>query len=107
MIGVYEHFLDNPNLPSGCYNAGFEHISILEIAERINKKIPSEIDIRESNDNRSYRQNSDKLVSTGFSPKYQISDAIDEITLKYKNGILEDKFEFYNMKVMKKIINEI
>jgi nucleoside-diphosphate-sugar epimerase len=35
MVNVYRHFLEKPNLPSGCYNAGFENISILEIAQKV------------------------------------------------------------------------
>ena len=31
MVRVYQHFLINSELPSGCYNAGFENISILDI----------------------------------------------------------------------------
>ena len=27
MVNVYKHFLENPQLDSGCYNAGFENIS--------------------------------------------------------------------------------
>ena len=35
MVEVYRHFLSKPELPSGCYNAGFENISILDIARTI------------------------------------------------------------------------
>ena len=105
MIRVYEHFLNNPNLDSGCYNAGFENISILDIAKKIQKKISSEIIITESNDPRSYRQNSDKLLSSGFLPKYNIDDAIDELIKKVHSNELQDKEEFYNIKVMKKHLN--
>ena len=30
MANIYRHFLNNPEIPSGCYNAGFENISIKE-----------------------------------------------------------------------------
>ena len=41
MIGVYSHFLEHQSdIESGNYNAGFENISILEIAEMIVKKVP-------------------------------------------------------------------
>ena len=31
MARIYKHFLQNQDIPSGCYNAGFENISILDI----------------------------------------------------------------------------
>lgn len=101
LIRVYLHFLKKPELSSGCYNAGFENISILDIAKRVQEKIPSEIVISESNDPRSYRQNSDKLKATGFEKKYFIKDAIDEIIEKYNSGELKDEVQCYNVKWMK------
>ena len=104
MISVYEHFINNPNIEEGCYNAGFENISILEIANQVRERIPCEIIISESNDIRSYRQNSDKLMLTGFRQEFSIKDAIDEIIEKYNNGTLKDKDEFYTIKTMRKIL---
>ena len=101
MIRVYQHFLTNSGLPSGCYNAGFENISILDIAKEVSKKVPSEIVVTESNDPRSYRQNSDKLLKTGFKPLYTITNAIDEVIDKYKSGELVDSENCYTMKWMK------
>ena len=104
MIRVYSHFLENKNrLDSGNFNAGFENISILQIAKMINSLIPSEMVITESNDPRSYRQNSDKLLSTGFVNDFSVNDAIEEITDKYKKGKIQDKDEFYTVKTMKKL----
>jgi len=105
IIRVYEHFINN-NIKSGCYNAGFENISILEIANRINRKIPSELKLTESNDPRSYRQNSDKLLSTGFQPKYDINFAIDELIEKYRNGDLKDEENYYTVNTMKKLFDK-
>ncbi len=105
MTRVYEHFITNPDINSGCYNAGFENISIMEIAQRVKARIPCEIIVKESNDNRSYRQNSDKIISTGFNQKYFVDDAIEEVIKFYNEGILIDKDEFYNIRMMKKIFN--
>ena len=46
IANVYRHFLRNPELPSGCYNAGFENLSIIEIANRVKVHIGKKIDIR-------------------------------------------------------------
>jgi nucleoside-diphosphate-sugar epimerase len=101
MARVYQHFLTNPGLPSGCYNAGFENISILDIAKLVQEQIPAEIIISESNDPRSYRQNSDMLQGAGFEPKYKVSDAIDEVIEKYQSGELNDSDQCYTVKWMK------
>jgi len=103
MVRVYEHFLSAPTLPSGCYNAGFENISILDIADRVKQRVPSRIEITESNDPRSYRQNSDKLRATGFEPRFSVTDAIEEIIAKFEAGDLEDLDQFYTVKWMKKL----
>ena len=103
LVLVYEHFLENPEIESGCYNAGFENISILDIANTINSIIPSEIIISESNDPRSYRQDSTKLLKTGYKQNFYVKDAISEIIAKYKDGLLEDKPNFYTVNWMKKL----
>ena len=100
---VFIHFLGKGSETSGVYNAGFENISILEIAERANAKIPSEIVVTESNDPRSYRLNSDKLLATGFTPKYNVAYAIDEIIEAYQSGKLIDNDNCYNIRTMKKL----
>ena len=61
MINVYLHFLKNRNLETGCYNAGFENISILDIAKLVTKNIDAKLKITNSNDPRSYRQDSTNL----------------------------------------------
>jgi len=73
--------------------------------QKIKNKIPCDIIVTESNDNRSYRQNSSKLEKTGFTANYGIDHAIEEIIDKYRKGILSDKDEFYTIKTMKKTLN--
>ena len=101
IVNVYLHFIDNPNIESGCYNAGFENISILDIAKMVQEKIPSEIIVSESNDPRSYRQDSTKLLNTGFSPKFKVKDAINEIYEIYNKGLLLDSDNCFTVKWMK------
>ena len=103
MIGVYLHFLELGEKAIGIYNAGFENISILELANRIKINITTKVCIQESNDPRSYRQNSDKLISTNFIPKFTVDDAIKEIIVLYNQNKLEEKDSYYNVKQMKKI----
>jgi nucleoside-diphosphate-sugar epimerase len=104
MIRVYEHFLTHAvNLDSGNYNAGFENMSIIAIAELIASKVSSEIAITESNDPRSYRQNSDKLLATGFVSTFSVQNAIEEIMKKYRDGEIYDRDEYYTVKTMKNL----
>ena len=103
MINVYLHFISNSNIENGYYNAGLENMTILKIAEIIKEKTGATIKIEPSNDPRSYRQNSDKLISTGFKFQYNVDNAIEEIITKYNNKTLEDKEIYYNLKVMKNL----
>ena len=96
---VYLHFIDNPQL-TGVFNAGFENISILDIASMVANKTGAEIEIKASNDPRSYKINSDKLLSTGFKPRKTVEDAIDEMINFYNLGILKDIDQNYNLRWM-------
>ncbi len=102
MVEVYLHFLEHGKKLTGIYNAGFENISIMDIANKVAEFAPAEIIVTESNDPRSYRQNSDKLVNTGFQPKYGVVDGIQEVIEAYQSGMLRDKDNCYNIKTMKK-----
>src|SRR6267142_4459909 len=51
---LYLFMLDHPE-HQGIYNAGFENISIMEIAQRVTEHAPARITVTESNDPRSYR----------------------------------------------------
>lgn len=100
MSRVYEHFLNNPELPSGCYNAGFENISVMSIAETVAKKFGVEIDVKPSNDPRSYRQDSSKLIATGYTQSKTVADAIDEIATALESGSVKDDDRWYTVKWM-------
>tara|TARA_B100000780_G_scaffold126515_1_gene88690 strand:- start:418 stop:1368 length:951 start_codon:yes stop_codon:yes gene_type:complete len=86
---------------TGIFNAGFENMSILEIAEAIANVFPTDIVTKKSNDPRSYRLNSDKLLATGFLPKKTVSDAVSEIMAAYKNGDIKNEDRFHNLRWMK------
>ena len=103
MVGVYLHFLQLGRTAAGIFNAGFENISILEIAQRVTKSTPAEIVVTPSNDPRSYRLNSDKLIATGFKPRFTVADGIAEIIKVYTNGRLKDEERWYNVKTMKRL----
>ena len=95
------HFLENKDIQSGVYNAGFENLSILDIAKKVNEKLKSEIKVLPVNDIRSYRLNSDKLINTGFKNHNSVNDAIDEIIKNFIDGKLIEKDSYYTVKWMK------
>jgi nucleoside-diphosphate-sugar epimerase len=96
---LYIFLLDHPE-HTGVYNAGFENLSILEIATMVAEHVNAEIVVTPSNDPRSYRVNSDRLLATGFRPKHTVEDAIKEIVGMYRQGALKDEDQFYNLKWM-------
>ncbi|MFA5181846.1 MAG: SDR family oxidoreductase [Syntrophales bacterium] len=102
---VFIHFLNHREQAPGVYNAGFENISILDIAKRVTEHVPAEIIVSESNDPRSYRLNADKLLSIGFKQKHTVNDAIQEIIGAYRNEKLADQDLWYNIRTMMKIDN--
>jgi nucleoside-diphosphate-sugar epimerase len=99
LVDVYLFALDRRI--SGVYNAGFENLAVLEIAQRIADRVPAEISVVPSNDARSYRQCSDRLLATGFAPKKNVGAAIDEITAAYGAGRLKDDPAAHNVTWMK------
>lgn len=105
MIRVYEFFLNKKNIKPGIYNASFECFTIKKLAKLIQKRTKSKIFYHKSNDIRSYRLNSDKLIKSGFTPKFLVEDALDEIIQWHLDGKLIDNINNYNLKKMQKLIN--
>lgn len=99
LVRVYLFALDRRL--AGVYNAGFENLSVLEIAQQIAARIPAEIQILPSNDPRSYRQCSDRLLATGFDTVKNVAAAIDELAALFAAGALRDDPSFHNVSWMK------
>jgi nucleoside-diphosphate-sugar epimerase len=84
MVKSYEFFI-NKNL-TGCFNLGFENKTVKEIALDVKNIIPCEVAFLKSNDNRSYRINSDKILKIGFRPKFNSADAIKDLKNIFDNN---------------------
>ncbi|NQV28968.1 MAG: SDR family oxidoreductase, partial [Rhodopirellula sp.] len=102
MVGVYLHMLEKGEAVQGVYNAGFENLSIMEIAERATAVAPAKVVVTESNDPRSYRLSSKKLLATGYAPKYCVADGMREVAEAYREGRITDDDSCYNIRTMKK-----
>ena len=98
---LYLFLLEREDL-RGVYNAGFENLSILDIACKVAAQVPAEIVVSSSNDPRSYRINSDKLLATGFKPRRSVEDAIREIVALHAAGALKDEDRWHNLRWMQR-----
>ena len=96
---LYVFLLHNPE-HTGIYNAGFENLTIGRIAEMVREAVDAEVVVTPSQDPRSYRVNSDRLLATGFRPKKTVRDAIDELAGLYSQGVLKNDPSFHNLKWM-------
>jgi nucleoside-diphosphate-sugar epimerase len=97
LVDVYMHFFEQDHV-KGIYNAGFENLKIIEIANIIKSKTNAFLNIDDkSNDPRSYRLSSEKLLKTGFKPKRTVEMAINELINLYVNNL--DSFNDTNLNV--------
>ena len=105
MTDLYLYLMKCPKKYCGTYNAGFENKSIINIAKTVRSKIPCKIKvIKNTNDPRSYRLNSDKLLKIGFKPKKNIDFAISEMSTFFSSRKNLDNQNFYTIKKLKKIL---
>lgn len=99
MVRAYLFILDNYTA-KGIFNAGFENMTIMEIAMLVQSVCGGDIVTTKSNDPRSYRLNSDKLSSLGFAKTKTVRDAIVEMKDAYHSGKLMDTDNAYNLHAM-------
>ena len=103
MIRAYE-FVINRKI-NGCFNVGFENQKVNSLAKNISKIFNCKLITKKSNDPRSYKINSDKIISNGFEPKYSSLDAILDLKKEFDNGF-KPSIQNWNLKYLtdKKII---
>ena len=91
------------NLKPGFYNAGFENLRIIDIANKIKKHTKCNINIiKKTTDPRSYRQDSSKLNKVGFKPNYSVDYAIKELIQVFRQRKLKKQNNYYRVNFMKK-----
>jgi nucleoside-diphosphate-sugar epimerase len=86
---------------AGVFNAGFENLSVMDIARAVARQVPAEIQVLPSDDPRSYLVCSDRLTATGFAPKKSVAAAIGEMAEAYRAGRLTNEPAWHNVKWMK------
>jgi len=100
MVGIYLFLLKNRKI-EGIFNAGFENLSVLKIAKKIQKLTSCKIKILKSNDPRSYRLDSSKLLKTGFKPKKNVDFAVSELLNFFNKKNFRSNDNNINLKVIK------
>ena len=96
-IENYEH------IKGEVFNVGLStaNLNKLELATEIKKQFNSlviiENEFSTDFDNRNYIVSNDKLESTGWSPKFSISDGITELTQAYKMVITDNNKKYTNL----------
>lgn len=102
MTDLYIKLLSTSKRNTGVYNAGFENMTILNIAKLIKKNIKCKIIVKKKNaDQRSYRLDSTKLLRI-YKPKKNVETAIEELIYLYSKKILIDKPSYHSIKWLKK-----
>ena len=97
------------------FNAGYQNHTVEELAlivkktveNRMPEKAPIQIQTSASNDMRSYHVSSKKIAEKlGFVPKRKVEDAVRDICLAFKAGLLPNSLEddnYFNVKTLKKL----
>lgn len=105
IIRVVYHFLfSKKKFKHNIYNMGFENLSVIQVAKKIQARLNSELILKKQIDIRSYRQDSSRLIKTGFRPQYTIEDSIEELISYFK--ITEEKnfgLNNYNLAKMRRL----
>jgi len=105
---------DSSKIQGETFNVGYQNLTIMEIALVVKRIVESEIDgpeiqieVSESNDNRSYHINSDKIKrSLGFIPQFTIEDAVKELCNAFKANLLPNSLQddkYFNVRQLKSI----
>ncbi len=117
MISLYELMIEveGSKIKNQIFNVGYQNRSVKEIANTVKTVVSNyinlgkeiEISFVETNDNRSYHINSDKIKNVlDFSPKFTIEDAVKDICIKFQenkfNNIINNP-NYYNVKKILKL----
>lgn len=86
----------------GVFNAAYENLTVLAIAETIARIVPAEVTVQpEHSDPRSYRLCSERLCRAGFAPKKTVAMAVAELADAYRAGRLVDRPNWHTVGWMK------
>jgi nucleoside-diphosphate-sugar epimerase len=115
MCDLYKLLLELPDekIAGETFNAGYENMSIMDIARTVREVVKQEfpdrgdIDIvtTPTDDIRSYHINSDKIRrKLGFVPRHSVADAVRDLCKAFKAGKLPDSMtddQYFNVRRLK------
>ena len=111
MARAYEILVNAPKskVSGEIFNVGYENCSVFELANMVKKTIGDDVSLKSSptDDNRSYHISSKKIKKIlGFDTVNTISDAINDLKLAFKKGLLPNSLtdkKFFNIKMMQSL----
>ncbi|MBP9841511.1 MAG: SDR family oxidoreductase [Simkaniaceae bacterium] len=113
MVRAYIEVLEAPKelIQGQIFNVGYGNESVMKLGEIVEKVVGKKrqvgIAIEPTNDLRSYHISSGKIQSVlGFTPKYTIEDAVEELVTAFEAGQLPNSLEdkrYFNIKMMKEL----
>jgi nucleoside-diphosphate-sugar epimerase len=105
MCQLYLYLIQNPAL-TGIYNAGFENYTLNELAEKVQDLTDCKIVRNNALDPRSYRLDSSKLLATGFRPRSNVNEAIQDLISKFNLGELSDRPEWHSTSYLAQLFSK-
>jgi nucleoside-diphosphate-sugar epimerase len=117
MCDVYKMLLTvaDEKIAGETFNAGFQNLSIMEIAQLAKRVVQQEFPDRgdipivttPTDDIRSYHVNSDKITRVlGFKPRHTVEDAIRDLCKAFKSGKLPNSMQdtfYFNVRRLKEL----
>ena len=111
MAKAYEALIEAPKskVSGEIFNAGYENRSVFDLANTVKKVIGNDVSLKLSptNDSRSYHISSKKIKRVlSFEPINTISDAVNDLKLAFKKGLLPNSLtdeKYFNIKRMTSI----
>ena len=97
------------NISDQIFNVGYQNYTLNQISQMVIKCTDLNIEVKHepTNDLRSYHVSSKKISNRiNFKPLYSVEDAISELCLAFKKGLLPNSFDdprYFNIKTMQKI----
>ncbi|MBI2664025.1 SDR family oxidoreductase [Candidatus Woesearchaeota archaeon] len=109
MVRVYELLLNAPSekIKRQTFNAGYQNLTVTEIANIVKKLCGGEMEVVPTDDNRSYHINSDKIGKMlGFKPEFTVEQAVQSLAEAFRAGKISDGLNnpiYHNIKRMKEL----
>ena len=97
------------NISDQIFNVGYQNYTLNQISQMVIECTDQNIEVNHepTDDLRSYHVSSKKISNKiNFKPLYSVEDAISDLCLAFKNGLLPNSFNdprYFNIKTMQKI----